>query len=509
MVHAGNKSTETDIKIVKKKISELFQERNFGELNDYLERTLQSSPHSRDLLLLSGNVSIKLGNLLVALKRFESAHKLDPTYIQTYLLKGTVEIELGTKDQGIASLKKALKIELPVAKTQKNSAKAYLQLGILLKTYGELKSAALCFERSAIIDPNSDKAHSFLGLIQHSMGDLKDAVINLRRAASKNPQSAQIHNNLGVSLRECGDLEEAKNEFIKATALDPHLSEARLNLGDIFFESEDYSKCKELFYGQDSLSERLYLLKSYFHLSMESEFFMLLNELNQENVVSSLLGSLILRSEIKFKRKISNSFCNFPLECIWHRNLSLEVDFNDIFLEPCRQILTDSKTAYREQAKLKAGTQTAGNIFDNEDPRIEKIRYTILQELEEYYRFLRGKDEGLVHFWPKELLLKGWLVSYQSGGAISPHMHEASWITGSVYINVPKKKRPESGNLVLCVDAESQHDKSSSPKTSLDVVTGSICLFPASLLHYTIPFESSEDRIVLAFDLIPKDSQIA
>ena len=38
----------------------------------------------------------------------------------------------------------------------------------------------------------------------------------------------------------------------------------------------------------------------------------------------------------------------------------------------------------------------------------------------------------------------------------------------------------------------------------IDVTPGCLCLFPASLLHYTIPFESDEDRIVLAFDVLPK-----
>ena len=38
---------------------------------------------------------------------------------------------------------------------------------------------------------------------------------------------------------------------------------------------------------------------------------------------------------------------------------------------------------------------------------------------------------------------------------------------------------------------------------NIDVVTGSLCLFPSSLLHYTIPFEAEEERIVLAFDMIP------
>jgi hypothetical protein len=42
------------------------------------------------------------------------------------------------------------------------------------------------------------------------------------------------------------------------------------------------------------------------------------------------------------------------------------------------------------------------------------------------------------------------------------------------------------------------------PRISIDVTTGSLCIFPASLLHYTTPFESEEDRIVLAFDVKPK-----
>ena len=41
-------------------------------------------------------------------------------------------------------------------------------------------------------------------------------------------------------------------------------------------------------------------------------------------------------------------------------------------------------------------------------------------------------------------------------------------------------------------------------KKIINVVTGSMVLFPASLMHSTIPFESEEDRIVLAFDVKEK-----
>ena len=38
-------------------------------------------------------------------------------------------------------------------------------------------------------------------------------------------------------------------------------------------------------------------------------------------------------------------------------------------------------------------------------------------------------------------------------------------------------------------------------KQIINVVTGSLVLFPASLTHWTIPFEAEEERIVLAFDV--------
>ena len=52
---------------------------------------------------------------------------------------------------------------------------------------------------------------------------------------------------------------------------------------------------------------------------------------------------------------------------------------------------------------------------------------------------------------------------------------------------------------------DKKHDKGkTNNRKSIDIVTGSLVFFPSSLLHYTIPFESNEDRIVLAFDVIPK-----
>ena len=91
----------------------------------------------------------------------------------------------------------------------------------------------------------------------------------------------------------------------------------------------------------------------------------------------------------------------------------------------------------------------------------------------------------------------------KSGGELSAHIHDAGWITESIYINVPPKSKKDSGNRVVTTD-ETKHEKGETGNSkSIDVVTETLCLFPFLLLHYTIPFEADENRIVLAFDVIP------
>ena len=38
----------------------------------------------------------------------------------------------------------------------------------------------------------------------------------------------------------------------------------------------------------------------------------------------------------------------------------------------------------------------------------------------------------------------------------------------------------------------------------INIKTGNIVLFPSSLFHRTIPFESDEERVCIAFDVAPE-----
>ena len=162
-------------------------------------------------------------------------------------------------------------------------------------------------------------------------------------------------------------------------------------------------------------------------------------------------------------------------------------------------MLSDNSVSYKSQAHLTNGHQTAGNLFENYQILFQKIEEILRVEIKKYRDLFKKDDEGFLRKWPEKYRLYGWLLNMKSGGKLAPHIHESGWLSGVIYINVPPRRTSDSGNLVVCIDEEKlQSEKGVNPHRSLDVVTGNLVLFPASLMHYTIPFESTEERITLA-----------
>ena len=136
---------------------------------------------------------------------------------------------------------------------------------------------------------------------------------------------------------------------------------------------------------------------------------------------------------------------------------------------------------------------------------IKKIKNIIHLEIDRYRSFYKNSSEGFITKWPEKYSLYGWIISMNNGGELSSHMHDNGWLSGSIYINIPQKIKSDSGNLVVRIDDEKYPIMGNNQSKSIDIVTGSMCLFPSSLLHHTIPFESEEKRVVLAFDVQSHD----
>ena len=227
-----------------------------------------------------------------------------------------------------------------------------------------------------------------------------------------------------------------------------------------------------------------------------------MNHLISEGETNAVIGSLACRSALKYGLEVANPFCKNPLQYVLHMNLTSQYDFQKVFVAHAMSLLEECKFEDKQQDLLVDGKQTSGNLFELGTEYIREMERIIRIEIEKYRLNFKSSSEGFLAHWPSEYSLKGWLISIRSGGKLKPHIHESGWLSGSVYINVPPKSEPNSGNLNVAIGEESDVTDAGLKKESLDVKTGSLVLFPASLTHYTTPFHSEQDRVVLAFDVI-------
>ena len=92
----------------------------------------------------------------------------------------------------------------------------------------------------------------------------------------------------------------------------------------------------------------------------------------------------------------------------------------------------------------------------------------------------------------------------KNGGYLKQHNHGYGWITGSFYLQVPKySNSPEAGNIAFSYQGSQYPNGNIKFDSTVKAVTNrDICIFPSSLFHKTIPFESNEERICFVFDLV-------
>ena len=484
-----------------------------------------------------GNTLQEIGRLQDAETSYKKAIAIKPDLVEAYSNLGMTLHKLGRFLDAETSYKKAIAIKLDYAEAHNN-------LGATLQELARLKDAETSYKKAIAIKPDYAEAHSNLGNALKSLGRLQDAEISHKKAISINPEYAEAYSNMGNTLQELGRLQDAETSYKKAIAIKPDLAEAHSNLGTTLQElgrledaETSYKKAiaiepknAETYFNLSNALKELgrmaeaeagfaqairlkpdfikahnEMLTCLYLMDKKPLFFDQLDHLIKHDKVNAVIGSLTCRSELRYGEKRLNTFCNDPLKHVLLVDLKSRYKFEEIFVRNIKSILNENKRSNKRQTLLSNGYQTLGNLFDIENNFIDEIQKIIRSELERYRINFENSQEGLIRKWPNVYSLYGWLISMKSGGELLPHIHEVGWLSGSIYINVPPKSKADSGSLVVALGKDSDTtDPSRNSKRIIDVVTGTMALFPASLMHHTIPFESDEERIVLAFDVIPK-----
>ena len=201
-----------------------------------------------------------------------------------------------------------------------------------------------------------------------------------------------------------------------------------------------------------------------------------------------MLGSLCDRASQRFAIKKKNPFCENPIEHFEKIDLSKKYNFEIEFVTPVSKILSDHELTFKEQKLLKNGRQTDGNLFLIYQNTLSDIEGALNKEIDFYRQSPFRANQGFIKNWPRKFKLLGWLIEMENYAELKPHMHDEGCLSCCLYINVPPKESPTSGNLVVCLDDDgSSFNPDKNTKKIIHVKTGDLCLFPASAaLHNTI-----------------------
>ncbi|WP_443637484.1 tetratricopeptide repeat protein [Candidatus Njordibacter sp. Uisw_058] len=445
----------------------------------------------------------ELGRLNEAEVSYKQATVLKPDYALAHSNLGNTLQELGRLDEAEASYRRAIALK-------PDYAQAYSNLGNVLKELGRLDEAEAIYTRAIALNSGYAEAHNNLGNTLKELGRLGEAAASLKQAIVLKPDYAEAHNHLGTVLQELGRFNEAEVSYTQAVSLKPDYAAAHYNLGTTLQElgrldEAEASYAQVIALQPDYAEAHNSLLMCFYLLDKQSLFFDKLDYLINEDTPNATIGSLTCRSALKYGVEKPNLFCREPLQYVSHIDMNTQYDFEEIFVGKARFILNEDRVSNRKQPLLVNGYQTSGNLFDIKNSFTEQIQKAIRLEIEKYRSNFKDSKDGLIKKWPTEYSLYSWLISMKSGGELKPHIHSNGWLSGSLYINVPPKSKAESGNLVVSLGEEiDATDTRINVKEIINVVTGSLVLFPASLTHYTIPFEAEEERIVLAFDVKSK-----
>lgn len=468
-------------------------------------RAFALKPDFPELLYNMGVVQDALGQLDDAAVSYRRALTLQPRFAVAWFNLGTVCERQQRADDALAAYREAVAAE-------PGFVEAHANLGAALQKRGRHDEAVAAYRKALAIQPTATAWFS-LGTAQRDQGLLGDAAASYRQALALAPDYADAHSNLGEILRDQGDAAATIAAFRAALAIDPAHGEANYNLGLLHYDMGELAEAMPYFERaqiRDWQERVLYCLYKTRRFEAFRERLAALIGPREPGLRhnSPMLATLSAHHAANFGVGDDYAFCPAPLDFVFHRHIDALSDPSCTVRADLLRDVTQAEIEARRQGRLHHGIQSAGNLFRRSEPSFARLAALIGEQVALYRARLAGETCVFAQDFPPDTVFSSaWYVKMSRGGHLTSHIHETGWLSGVVYLAMPRD-RPEgslAGGIEFSTDGDDyprEHDDF--PRSTLLPVAGDIVLFPSSLFHRTIPFESHEERICIAFDVKPR-----
>ena len=448
------------------------------EATDALRRALALRPDLGAVHFQLGNLQRRLGALDDAVASYRRVIALNPSVPHPYINLGITLQEMMAYDEAVAVLRQA-------AAAAPRSFEVHYNLGVTLAAQRRNTEAIAAYRAALALDPRSPAACLNLGSLLQVEEKLDEAIALYRRAVALAPSLAQAQVNLGTALHARGDTAEGAAAMRRALALDARNPQIAANLAQMLRQIGDAAGAEAAF--------RQALALDPAHAFAKAHFSVFLQQIGKREEARALLDySRLLRMP------------RIGLVEGWPSVAAFNADLGrHIYGHPTLMPDPPGKA-------IRSGRQTL-EILNGDAPSIVALRRFFEAAVADYIgTALSAPGVPFPAPAPARWHLEAWAVILRSSGYQLAHFHPGSRVSGVYYVQVPATvaaaEIPEAGFLKFGEPLAGTLDVAPPEPlltTAVKPEEGMLVLFPSSFWHGVVAFEGAEDRICIAFDVVP------
>ncbi len=447
----------------------------FAKALPHFRKYLKRRPDDVAALNMASFAAFQTNHEDLALNWLNAAKEANPDDPQTFYNLGLVSQSVGLYEDAAEAYRRAAELD-------PDFASAHHNLGTVLTQLGLLDEAVAAYDAAVEADPEHGKALSSKAFVLRTQGKADEAVSAYGRAASILYGDSEVLIGLGKSLQDAGRLSEAASTFARAVDANPHDPEAIANLANVLVqrdEAADAVAACDVFLAHHPANTSVLAAKS-----------VALNECGDTDAVKYLVDLDRFVTPIRHER--APGFKNVEA-------------FNAAMVEhvTTHPTLTVSPTGHA----TRLGKHSADLTVKPKGP-VSAFEKMIGNAVDGYVKRLGDDaDHPFVAHRPRKWHLAVWAIVLEGEGYQVSHIHRAAWLSGVYYAQVPDIVREEGqAGWIEFGEPEPEYHWSATPETRrFQPEPGLMILFPSYAFHRTIPFESDQTRVSIAFDVVPDE----
>jgi len=353
-------------------------------------------------------------------------------------------------------------------------------LGNLLRALERQDEALSCLERAATLAPREALIHINLGLVQQDLRQFDQAEAAFRAALAVQPGLAAAHQNLGHLLM-LSDLAQARKHLIRALQLSPGMHAAFKDLCAVLISSGEPAPALAL------CTKRLQSVPE-----------------DQDALAIKALALRELGRETEAQRLVD---CD-----VWLKSYALDAPPGYASIHEFNSALEAHVRGHPKLTSVLFGQAThhgqrVNDLLEEPKGPVALLEQMALRLIREFWSAVPRVPEHPLsaQAMPARTRLRSWAVLMQRHGYETPHIHPDGLVSGVYYVSLPQvvaeSESSHAGWIELGVPDPVYATRRPVPTRPVQPVAGTMLLFPSYIWHRTIPFDSAQERLSIAFDL--------